>query len=89
MPDVLEDPAQGGDEAGVLVGDDQPDTVQATLLERAEELAPEHLVFGVADVQARDLEVGGLPDLRRSGRPGQGSRITGKNEPCRIFGICS
>ena len=55
MPHTLEDAAQGGDEAGVLVGDDQPDAVQATLFQGAEEPAPKHLVLGVADIQAEDL----------------------------------
>ena len=57
MPGSLERPAQGGDQAGVLVGDDQADTAQAALAQGLEEAAPEHLVFGVADVQAEDLAV--------------------------------
>ena len=54
---------QGGDQAGVLVGDHQLDPVQAALLQRAQEAAPEHLVFGVADVDAQDFPaaVGGDP----------------------------
>lgn len=55
MPDALEHPTQRRDQAGMLVGDDQPDTVQTALLQGPEEPAPEHFVFGVADVQAEDL----------------------------------
>jgi hypothetical protein len=55
MPGSLERPAQGGDQAGVLVGDDQADTAQAALAQGLEEAAPEHLVFGVADVDTEDF----------------------------------
>jgi len=33
VPGALEGPLQGGHKAGVLVGDDQPDTTQAALLQ--------------------------------------------------------
>ena len=59
VPDALEDPAEGGDQAGVLVGDDQPHPGQAALLQGAQEAAPEHLVLGVADVEAEDLPAAG------------------------------
>ena len=51
------------DQAGVLVGDDQPHPGQAALLRRGQEAAPEHLVLAVADVEAEDLPgaVGGDP----------------------------
>jgi hypothetical protein len=52
MRGALEGAFEGGDEAGVLVGDHQLDPGQATLLQVGEEAAPEHLVLGVADVEA-------------------------------------
>ena len=63
MRRALEGARQRRDQAGVLVGDDQLDPGQATLLESAEEPAPEHLVFTVADVDAQHLAaaVGGHP----------------------------
>ena len=39
----------------MLVGDDEPDSGQATALQVGEELAPEHLVLAVADIQPEDL----------------------------------
>ncbi len=42
---ALHGPADGGDEAGVLVGDDQAHPGQATVFEVGEELAPERLVL--------------------------------------------
>ena len=57
MGGALERAAQGGDEAGVLVGDHQAHTAQPAGLERAQEATPEHFVFGVADVAAEDLPV--------------------------------
>ena len=61
----LETAAQRRDEAGVLVGDDQLDPVQAALLEGGEEPAPEHLVLAVADVQTEDLPLTGGGDAGR------------------------
>jgi hypothetical protein len=63
MPHTLKHPAEGGDRAGMLVGDDQPDPGQPALAQGAQEAAPEHLVFGVADVTAENLPaaVGGHP----------------------------
>ena len=52
---ALEATAERGDQAGVLVGDDQPHPGQAALLQRGQEAAPEHLVLAVADVEAEDL----------------------------------
>ncbi len=40
----LEGPLEGGDQAGVLVGDDRPHPAQAALLQGGQEAAPEHLV---------------------------------------------
>lgn len=39
----------------MLVGDDQPHTVQPTLLGRGQEPAPERLILGVPDIDAEDL----------------------------------
>jgi hypothetical protein len=63
MGRALEAAFEGGDEAGVLVGDDEPNPGQAASFERGEEAAPEHLVLAVADVEAEDLAatVGGDP----------------------------
>jgi hypothetical protein len=47
--------AEGGDEAGVLIGNHQLHTAEPTRLQRAQELAPEHFFVGVADVAAQDL----------------------------------
>jgi hypothetical protein len=60
---ALEGPLEGGDEAGVLVGDHQLDTAQAAFLQVGQERPPEHFVLGVADVEAEDLAaaVGGDP----------------------------
>jgi hypothetical protein len=38
-----------------LIGDHQLHTAEPTRLQRAQELTPEHLFFGVADVAAQDL----------------------------------
>jgi hypothetical protein len=58
----LEAAAQGGDETGVLIGDDQLHAAEAALAERLEEAAPEHLVFAVADVDPKHLAVAGGGD---------------------------
>ena len=52
-----------GDQAGVLVGDDQPHTAQAAALQSRQEAAPEHLVLAVAHVQAQHFPpaLGGDP----------------------------
>src|SRR3954449_8854040 len=52
---ALEGPLEGGDEAGVLVGDHQPHSAESTLLQVGEEGPPEHLVLTVADVETEDL----------------------------------
>jgi hypothetical protein len=41
----LERAAQGGDQAGVLVGDHQADTAETSCLERAQEPTPERLIL--------------------------------------------
>jgi len=60
---ALEGSLERGDEAGVLVGDHQPHPAQAAALQRGQEAAPEHLVFGVTHVQPEHLAaaVGGDP----------------------------
>ena len=60
---ALEGPLQGLHEPGVLVADDEPDAVQAALLQGGQEAAPERLVLAVADVESEDLAgaVGGDP----------------------------
>jgi hypothetical protein len=55
MGGVLEDPAQGGHEPGVLVGEHEPDADESAALEGAQEAPLERFVFRVADVQARTL----------------------------------
>jgi len=52
---ALEGALERGDEAAVLVGDDQPHPGQAAPLEGGQEAAPEHLVLAVAHVQAQHL----------------------------------
>ena len=55
MTGALEAAAQGGDETGVLIGDHQLHPAEPTRPQRPQELAPEHFLFGVADVAAQDL----------------------------------
>ena len=55
MTNTLDHPAQGGHQPGVLVRDHQPDPAQAAFPQGPQERPPEHLVLGVADVQAEDL----------------------------------
>jgi len=52
-------PTQGGDQTGVLVGDDQPDPGQAALLAGAQEPAPEHLDLRIPDVETEHLPPAG------------------------------
>ncbi len=54
---TLERPSQGGDQAGVLIGDHQLDPAESAGLQRPEEVAPVRLVLAVADVAAQDLSV--------------------------------
>jgi hypothetical protein len=63
MGRALKGAFESGDEAGVLVGDDQPHPGQPTTLQRGQEAAPEHLVLAVTHVQAEDFPaaVGGDP----------------------------
>ena len=42
---------------GVGVGDDEFDPVEAPVLERPEELGPEHFVLGITNVEAEDFPV--------------------------------
>ena len=51
----LEAAPDGGDQAGVLVRDDQLHAGEAPGAQGAQEATPEGLVFGVADVEAQDL----------------------------------
>lgn len=51
-------PATGGDQTTVLVGDDQSYPGHAAFAQCAEEPALEHLVLGVADIDAKDLGIG-------------------------------
>ncbi len=55
MRRALEGALEGGDETGVLVGDDQAHPREAAALERGQEAAPEHLILAVTHVQAEDL----------------------------------
>ena len=52
---TLEAAADRFDQPGVRVGDDETHTGQAAVGQRCEELAPERLVLGVADIEAEDL----------------------------------
>jgi hypothetical protein len=45
MARPLERAAQGGDQTGVLVGDDESDPAEAALAQGLEEAASEHFVF--------------------------------------------
>ena len=51
----LQDAAQCGYQAAVLVGDHQLGALEAAFLQGAQEAAPKHLVFGVADIDAQHL----------------------------------
>jgi hypothetical protein len=62
MGHALELAVQSGDQSGVLVGDDESDPGQAPFLQAAEEAAPEHFVFAVADVDPEDLPAAGGGD---------------------------
>jgi hypothetical protein len=78
MGRALEAACEGGDETGVLVGDDQPHPRQAPALEPGQEAAPEHFVLAVTHVQAEDLAaaVGGDPGRHHHGhRHDLGSRV--------------
>ena len=46
-----------GLQPGVSVGDDEAHPAEATVLEAAQECGPEHLVLGVADIDAEHLAV--------------------------------
>jgi len=63
VPGPLERAAQCGDQAGMLIADDQPDTGQTASFERSEETAPEHLVLAVPDIEAQHFSgtLGGDP----------------------------
>ena len=49
----------------MLVGDDQPHPAQTALFQGAQESAPKHLVFGVADIDAEYLAAAGRRDPGR------------------------
>jgi hypothetical protein len=53
--------ADGSLQPGVGVGDDQTHPLEASLAETAQELGPEHFVFGIAngDIQYLPVAVGG------------------------------
>ncbi len=55
MPHTVEGACDRGHQAGVLIGDDELHSGQASALQMGEELAPEHLVLAVADIQPEDL----------------------------------
>ncbi len=63
MGRALERTLERGDQAGVLVGDDQPHAGQPAPFQGGQEAAPEHLVLAVAHVQAQHFPaaVGGDP----------------------------
>jgi len=52
----------GGNHLGVLIGDDEFHAAEAALAQALEEAAPEHLVLGVADVDAEHLTFTGSGD---------------------------
>ena len=60
-----EDAVCGGFEALVVVGDHQLDAREAAVAERAEEVQPEGLGFGGADLHAEQLAVAIRPGRRR------------------------
>ena len=62
---ALQLPAERGDQAGVLVGDDQLHPAQARVPRLRRNAAPEHFVLGVADVDAEDLPAAGGGDPGR------------------------
>jgi hypothetical protein len=55
LPGAAEDLADRAPEPLVRVGDTQPDAVQAAGPQRAQELAPERLALGLADVEPEHL----------------------------------
>lgn len=60
----LEAAPDRGDEAGVLVRDDELDAEEPALFERAQERPPEELVFGIANGHTENLSVPVLPHAR-------------------------
>lgn len=49
----LEHPADGGDESGVFIGDDQTDAIESASTESTSELGPERFGLGVTDRTAQ------------------------------------
>ena len=62
MAGALQHPAQGSDQPGVLVGDDQAHPGEATAAQRAQKAPPERFVFAVAHVEAEDFAFAGGGD---------------------------
>src|SRR5215207_5547482 len=58
----LQDAAQCGYQAAVLVGNHQLGAVQAAFLQGAQEAAPKHLILGVAHIDAQDFPAAGGGD---------------------------
>ena len=65
MGGPLEATPDGVHQPGVLVRNDQLHTGEASGAQGAQEAPPEHLVFGIADVEAQDLSVPVGSDPRR------------------------
>ena len=94
MSRALKDAAQGSDQAGVLVGDDQPHPGQPTLLQRAQERPPKHLVLRIADIDAEDLSAAAGGDAGRDHRGHRGDlaaaadvQVGGVEEQVRELGV--
>jgi hypothetical protein len=62
---ALEAAAQGGDQAGVLVGDHQADPGQASATQVGQKRPPERLLLAVAHGQTEDLAAAGGGDPGR------------------------
>ncbi len=59
MARTLERPTERSDQPGVLIGDHEAQATKAAQAQRREEPALEHLILGVADIDAEHLA---LPD---------------------------
>src|SRR3954471_20276603 len=86
MRGALEGPLQGGDQAGVLVGDHEFDSAQAAFLQAGQEGPPEHLVLAVADVEAEDLPVAVGADTA-SHHHGHGDHLGGGVAHVQVGGV--
>mgnify|MGYP000432239854 CR=1 FL=1 len=66
---ALEHAGDGGLQAGVGVGDHQLDAVEATVTEGTQKAGPEHLVFGVGDIETEHFVLTfGLPRITLENR---------------------